>query len=201
MSRLGKNRKRGDDERSDEGNSGGLDRLLSGGPAPNKGEPVAESVQAPPPEEPAVTDGGVPPPPSVSQRIDGPPPDAANRPDIAEVLDAEPGAITMSRPVPVSRGPHYVLGFGTDHDGVYGPDVAEDGKTLVTGEVPADYSQVTLECEGGDDVEATFVDSSTLADINFFVALVRRRVERIVATKHGGVYGMFLDLTLVTENG
>jgi len=107
----------------------------------------------------------------------------------------------MGHPFPVSRGPHYVLGFGTDHDGVYGPDVAEDGRTLVTGEVPAVYSRVTLECEGGDDVEATFVDSSTLDDANFFVALVRRRVERMVATKQRGVYGVFFDLTLVAENG
>ena len=106
----------------------------------------------------------------------------------------------MSHPVPVSRGPHYFLGFGTDHDGVYGPGLAEDGDTLVTGEVPADYGHVVLQCEGGDVVEATFLDPSTLDDASFFVAVVRNRVERIVATKHGGVQGMFLDVGLLAES-
>jgi len=102
----------------------------------------------------------------------------------------------MRRNVPLRRGPHYVLGFGTDHDGVSGtiPDVV--GETIVTGEVPVIYNRVTFECEGGELVDATFVDPTAIDDANVVIALIRRRVLRMVATTDGGAYGIFFDVAL-----
>lgn len=125
-------------------------------------------------------------------------PGVGSGPGIIEDHGADP--VTVKRHVaPLQRGPHFVFGFDTDHDGVTGPDPDEDRATLVTGEVPPGYGQVTLECEGGDVVTATFVDPATLDDARIFVALVRHRVRRVVATQHRGAYGIFFDVALLKK--
>jgi hypothetical protein len=113
----------------------------------------------------------------------------------------ETGASHMNPALPVHRGTHYLLGFGTEHDGVYGPGLAEVGATLVTGEVPPGYDRVTFDCEDGEAVNATFLDPASVDSANLFVALVDHRVTRMVATKDGGRYGIFFDVGLLEESG
>jgi len=101
---------------------------------------------------------------------------------------------------PLHRGPHFVFGFGIDHDGVSGPDEDEDRDMLVTGEVPTGYPHVKLECEGGDVVNATFLDPRSVDDATIFIALVRHRVLRVVATHQDGAYGIFFDVALLEKD-
>ncbi len=149
-----------------------------------------------------VPDGtavGTPPPPHVAERVQAPPPETTNGQSVVDEARYEQGAISVKDPAaPVHRGPHYILGFGIDHDGISGPGLAEVGATLVTGEVPLGYDRVIFECEGGR-VEATFLDPENV-NANLFVALVDRRVQRVVATKSGGIYGIFFDVALLEKH-
>jgi hypothetical protein len=91
---------------------------------------------------------------------------------------------------PAGRGAHYVLAPGLDRSG----QTEADAVSIVTGEVPAEYSRISVECEDGEVVEATVLNPSPVGGATLFVALVRHHVRRIVATKEGGVYGVFLDV-------
>jgi hypothetical protein len=104
-----------------------------------------------------------------------------------------------TRDAPVNRGPHFVLGFGIDHDGVSGPGLDGDRDTLVTGEVPPSYSRVRFECEDGDAVEATFLDPASVDGANLFTAFVSGRVMRMVTTTADGAYGLFCNVGLLEE--
>ena len=94
---------------------------------------------------------------------------------------------------PVQRGPHYTLGFGAGFDGASG-QADWVGSTLVTGEVPADYDRIVLECAGGETVDAVFVDPSKTENRYLFIAFVHHRVQRVVATHRSGVSGLFLNV-------
>jgi hypothetical protein len=94
------------------------------------------------------------------------------------------------------RGPHYVVVPDAARS-----DRAQERVSIVTGEVPPGYSRVTVECEHGDVVEATILSPRTEAGVHFFAVPVCHRVLRIMATKQGGVYGIFLDVGLLERDG
>ncbi len=109
---------------------------------------------------------------------------SGERPEISSVRTQGPGV----------HGPHYVL-VPASHP------VASSGITLVTGEVPSDYERVTVECEGGEIVEATILDTRHMGNVKLFVAPVSHCVWRIVASKDGGVHGIFLNVSLLESTG
>jgi len=92
------------------------------------------------------------------------------------------------------RGPHYAV--APEVPGV-APVPYQDRVVLVTGEVPRAYDRVMVECEDGEAVEATILDTGAVGDVTLFVAPVTGRVTRIVATRDAGVYGIFLDVSLL----
>ena len=92
---------------------------------------------------------------------------------------------------PFDRGQHFQ--FDAEAATVHGPQAPHDGYVLVTGQVPLGYRRVSVECEGGEVVEATLLPFPG-ASFQIFAAPTRRPIERIEASCHGGVQGIFFNV-------
>jgi hypothetical protein len=100
-------------------------------------------------------------------------------------------------PAPLfTRGPHYVLGVLPDDEAEHGGHAV-----VVTGEVPVGYDRVQLECADGTTTEASILDHLTGSDVRVFAAVVGAAVSRVVATRMGGLYGIFVDVSLLEGPG
>ncbi len=148
--------------------------------------------------------------PHAGDRVDETAPVVMAAPVVAAVAPSEASGTTAAASADVAsasasdhtpgsvRGTHYVVAPGLER----AVEAEGDGQSvwIVTGEAPPDYNRITVECEDGDVVEATILDQRPAGGATLFVAPVSHRVLRIVATKAGGVYGIFLDVGLMEPN-
>jgi hypothetical protein len=100
--------------------------------------------------------------------------------------------------VALVRGAHYVLDAPT-RDAATSVRDAKGTVTVVTGEVAAAYDRVIVECADGTTLSATLLDQHIAPDRRLFAVPVAGRVARIVATRMGGVHGVFVDVSLLEE--
>jgi len=180
--------------------------------APSPPPPPPPSTQAAPGPPPPSTQAAPGPPPPSTQAAPGPPPPSTQaappRPStptstIETSTPPPPAPIvgqTSAPPVALSRGPHYVVepGAARVQEGLSLDD--EQGYLIVTGQVPLGYSRVSVECEGGDVVQATLLPAPS-GEYRVFAAPVRHPVERVVATRRGGVQGIFFDVASLEQTG
>ena len=126
-------------------------------------------------------------------------PETATRPTKGKTGAGTPQPSTSASPgLPDKRGPHYVV--APDPAGSGGSDPGREQVSIVTGEVPPEYSRVTVECEHGDVIEATILAPRTDGGVQFFAVPICHPVLRVMATRQGGVYGIFLDVGLLERD-
>jgi hypothetical protein len=126
-------------------------------------------------------------------------PEMATRPTKGKTsADTARPSTSASSGLQGERGPHYVV--APDAVGSGGSDPGREQVSIVTGEVPPGYSGVTVECEHGDVIEATILAPRADAGVHFFAVPACHRVVRIMSTKQGGVYGIFLDVGLLERD-
>ena len=157
--------------------------------------PSAPQPQAQPgPQPPATASGQVDAPPAPPAPV---PPAPVQRTDAAATQT--PGEAAPARVTGVKvHTAHYVVAPGMEEGDASAPDGAEP-ITIVTGEVPAGYSRIAIECQHGVVVEATVLAPRSPGGVVYFAALAPSRVQRVVATKGGGAYGIFLDVDRLSE--
>jgi len=175
-------------------------------PMPHVAPPDGATTAAPP--TPAGPLAAAPPAPAL--RLPGTAPSPPAKPSAPEqpasaapeatTQTAEPtGEVSADTGRLVVHAAHYVVAPADDSSESpesAGPSSPEHAITIVTGQVPTPYNRITVECEHGEVVEAQILEPRAIAGFAFFAALVRSRVVRVVATKSGGVYGIFLDVEL-----